>query len=174
MQINKDKILIGVISDTHLPSRGSEIPQQIIKDFKDKNVDYIFHLGDFTTLETYNSLIENFDKDKIIAISGNMDNREINEKLPTEKELEILGHKIFLTHGSGGPYRIIERLNKSYNLSKYDIILFGHTHHPFKEERDGKLYLNPGTPTDKKFTDVNSYAFLEISKNKVNFEIKYI
>jgi len=174
MQINKDKVLIGVISDTHLPSRGSEIPQQIIKDFKDQNVDYIFHLGDFTTLDTYNSLIENFDKDNIFAISGNMDNHEINQKLPKQQKLNILGHKIFLTHGSGGPRRIIERLNKNLDLNKYDIILFGHTHHPVNEEREGKLYLNPGSPTDKRFTDVNSYAFLEITKNKVNSEIKYL
>ncbi len=77
-----------------------------------------------------------------------------------------------MTHGTGGPNIIIKRLNKSHDLSPYDIIIFGHVHRPYNEVwRDGKLYLNPGTPTDKRFTNINSYGYLRISKDLVEPEI---
>ncbi len=175
IETDKEELLIGLISDTHIPSRGPEIPKNIIDDFKNKNVDYIFHLGDLTSLNAYNQLLDNFGKDKTIGIIGNMDDGSLKNILPENVELELYGHKIFMTHGTGGPNMIIRRLNKIHDLSKYDIILFGHTHHPVNERwKDGKLYVNPGTPTDKKFTDINSYGFLRISKGKIEPEIIYL
>ncbi|TFF98237.1 MAG: metallophosphoesterase [Promethearchaeota archaeon] len=168
---NKKNLLIGVISDTHIPSRAATIPQEIIDDFKERNIDYVFHLGDFTTLDAYNQLLNIFGKEKIIGISGNMDSREINKILPESREFELLGHKIFLTHGGGGPRGIIRRLNKAFDLSPYEIIIFGHIHQPMNKKEQGKYYFNPGTPTDKRFTDINSYAFLKLSKDNIKFEI---
>jgi len=46
LQTDKDELLIGLISDTHVPSRVPHIPEVIIEDFKNKNIDYLFHLGD--------------------------------------------------------------------------------------------------------------------------------
>jgi len=172
IKTNKNELLIGLISDTHIPSRTSEIPEVIMNDFKKRNVDYVFHLGDFTSIEAYNQLLNLFGKEKVIGILGNMDVGEIRNILPETMELNLFGHKIFLTHGMGGPNIVIKRLNKHFDLSKYDIIIFGHVHRPYNEIwRDGKLYLNPGTPTDKRFTDINSYGYLRISKDNVDPEI---
>jgi hypothetical protein len=164
-------IIIGVISDTHIPSRTSEIPSQIIEEFKKRNVDFIFHLGDYTELDVYERLKEMFGEEKVIGISGNMDGNEVNSTLPTTRELELMGYKIFLTHGSGGPNRIIKRLNRDHDLSTYDIVIFGHVHKPINEKHNGILYLNPGTPTDKRFADMNSYGFLTLSHDGAKFEI---
>ncbi|MHA2280779.1 MAG: metallophosphoesterase family protein [Promethearchaeota archaeon] len=167
--------MIGLIGDTHIPSQASEIPKNIISDFKDKNIDYLIHLGDFAEFNIFKNLQETFGKDKVIAIQGNMDNRQIKGTLPESVEFEIFGHKIFITHGTGGPNDIIERLSKTPELTKYDIIIFGHVHRPFSEKwEDGKFYICPGTPTDKVFTDVNSYGFLRISKEKIEPEIIYL
>jgi putative phosphoesterase len=175
IQTNKDELLIGLIGDTHIPSRALEIPKTIIGDFKAKNIDYLFHLGDFTKYNVYIKLLETFGKDKVIGIQGNMDDYKLMKILPEKIELELFGHKIFMTHGMGGPNIIIKRLNKNFNLSDFDIIIFGHVHRPYNEKwKDGKFYISPGTPTDKKFTDVNSYGFLKISKDDVNFEIVYL
>lgn len=172
IKTEKEELLIGLISDTHVPSRSSKIPEAILNDFKQRKVDYVIHLGDFTSIDVYNTLIELFGKEKIIGISGNMDDGDIKDFLPETLELDMYGHKVFLTHGMGGPNIVIKRLNKQFDLSKYDIILFGHVHRPYNEIwRDGKLYLNPGTPTDKKFTNINSYGYLKISKDKVEPEI---
>jgi len=166
-----NQIKIGILSDTHIPSRGPHIPEQIINDFKKRKVDYVFHLGDFTNIDVYKKLIETFGKDKFFGISGNMDGYDINKLLPETREIELMGYKIFLTHGSGGPKGIIQRLNKNYNLTGYDIVIFGHIHHPINEEHNGILYLNPGTPTDKRFTDVNSYGILTLTKENIEFQI---
>ncbi len=175
IKTNKAALKIGLLSDTHVPSRVPKIPEFIIEDFKENQIDYLFHMGDFTTIKAYNSLIDSFGEDKVIAISGNMDQDKLRKILPETLEFELYGHKIFMTHGTGGPNIIIKRLNKRFNLSSYDIIIFGHVHRPYNEVwRDGKLYLNPGTPTDKTFTDINSYGYLEISKDKVEPKIVYL
>ncbi len=171
---NKEELLVGLISDTHIPSRGPEIPKNVIKAILEKNVDYLFHLGDFTTIDIYNELLDVFGKDKVLAVLGNIDNKELAAILPLTREIEIYDKKIFITHGSGGPNNIVHHLNKNYDLTKYDVVIFGHTHRPLNETIDGKLYLNPGSPTDKRFTDVNSYGFLKISETKLQPEIVII
>lgn len=40
---------IGVISDTHIPERAKEIPEKILRDFK--NVDMVIHVGDLVDLK---------------------------------------------------------------------------------------------------------------------------
>jgi putative phosphoesterase len=171
----KKELLIGLISDTHIPSRSSEIPRFIIDDFKEKKVDLLFHMGDFTSADVYFKLHTIFGEENVIAVLGNMDDYKLTKILPSSREFELFGHKIFMTHGTGGPNIILKRLNKIYDLSPFEIILFGHVHRPYNELwRDNKLYLSPGTPTDKKFTDINSYGYLKISKEKVEPEIIYI
>jgi len=175
IKTNKDELLIGLISDTHIPDRTSEIPLNVINDFKNKNVDYIFHMGDWSSIEIYNYFIETFGKNKVFGVLGNMDlDAKLKKFLPEQQEFELYGHKIFMTHGTGGPNIIIKRLNKNYNLFKYDLIIFGHTHHPVNEMwRDGKLYVNPGTttPLDGKLTVERSYGFLKISQNNIEPKI---
>jgi putative phosphoesterase len=174
-ETNKKEMLIGLIGDTHIPSQASEIPQKIISDFKNKNIDYLIHLGDFIELNILKNLHEAFGKDKVIAIQGNMDSRQVKGNLPKTEELELFGYKIFITHGTGGPNDIIERLSKMSELAAYDIIIFGHVHRPYAEKwMDGKWYICPGTPTDRVFTNVNSYGFLRLSKDKIEPEIVYL
>ena len=48
LQTDKDELLIGLISDTHVPSRTPHIPEVIIEDFKD-----------LTDRKTYKQIIEN-------------------------------------------------------------------------------------------------------------------
>ncbi len=175
IKTNKKELLIGLIGDTHLPSRGPEIPQHIIDDFQEKEIDYLVHTGDFTNYKVYKNLQDIFGHEKVIGIVGNMDDSKISKELPEKIELNLYGHKIFITHGTGGPDNIIERLNKRSDLSQYDVIIFGHVHRPFNEIwRDEKLYISPGTPTDKKFTDINSYGYLKISQEKVEPRIIYL
>ncbi len=132
-------------------------------------------MGDFTSYKVYEKLQNIFGQEKVIGIVGNMDDSKISKELPEKIELNLFGHKIFITHGDGGPHNIIERINRRFDLSEYDIIIFGHAHRPFNEVgRDGKLYISPGTPTDKRFTDINSYGYLKISYEKIEPKIIYL
>ncbi|MFW9970667.1 MAG: metallophosphoesterase family protein [Candidatus Odinarchaeota archaeon] len=175
IKTNREQLLIGLIGDTHLRSGDSEILKPIIEDFQQKEIDYLIHVGDFTSYRLYEKLQAIFGKEKFIAIAGNMDELKVSRELPEKIELDLYGHKILVTHGEGGPHNIFKRLKRSFDLSKYDIIIFGHVHRPFNEKwQDGKLYISPGTPTDKRFTDINSYGYLKISKKIIEPVIVYL
>lgn len=170
------EVLIGLLSDTHVPHRTSNVPQIIYDDFQTRNVDYVFHLGDFTTFQVYNELLDIFGEDKVIAVRGNMDfDDKLRATLPDKIEMEISGHKTLLLHGMGGPNMIVRRLIKKLDLitSDYELVIFGHTHRPVNESHDGILFFNPGTttPIDNKFTVISSYGYLHITKNKIEPEI---
>ena len=47
-------MLIGLISDTHIPDRARIIPQNVIDAFSD--VDLILHAGDLTSLDVVEEL----------------------------------------------------------------------------------------------------------------------
>ncbi len=47
-------MLIGVISDTHIPERALKIPEQVFKAFKD--VELIFHAGDLVSIDVLHEL----------------------------------------------------------------------------------------------------------------------
>jgi 3',5'-cyclic AMP phosphodiesterase CpdA len=76
-EIEKKNITIGLISDTHIPTRADKLPEKVSEIFKD--VDFIIHSGDFVSL----SVAEELEKiAPLYAVQGNMDFQEIREKYP--------------------------------------------------------------------------------------------
>jgi hypothetical protein len=55
-----------------------------------------------------------------------------------------------------------------------DAVLFGHTHQPKSEIRDGVLYFNPGSAGPRRFDSPVSLGFLTIAENKIQAELKKI
>ena len=176
IQTDKDEILIGLLSDTHIPQRTDNLPDVVLDDFKKRNVDYVFHMGDFTSFEVYEKLIETFGRDKVVAVRGNMDyDSNLKQTLPEKLEFTIYDFKVLMLHGMGGPNIIIKRLIKKLDLlnSDYDLVIFGHTHRPVNVVSNGILFFNPGTttPIDNKFTVISSYGYLKITKDAIKPEI---
>ena len=156
---------IGIISDTHnhLPDRVSQIFQ---------GVDLIIHAGDIG----YSHILENL---KTIApvegVYGNTDIYSVSSILPSQLRLELEGLNILVRHDIGHIKMFHAKLRSKNEGIMPDIIIFGHVHHPFNEKwKGGKWYICPGTPTDKVFTNVNSYGYLRISKEKIEPEIIYL
>ena len=52
-----------------------------------------------------------------------------------------------------------------------DAIIFGHSHEPVNMVKNGVLFFNPGSPTDKIFAKANSYGILEITDKKIEGKI---
>ena len=131
---------IGVISDTHVKT-SNEIPERILTALAE--VDLIVHAGDFTekaVLEELRALGE------VRAVRGNMDSGELKRMLP-EKELFVFNSKkIGLTHGSGGPWGIANRIKQMFG--DVDLIIFGHSHQPCNQYLQGSLLFNPGRARD--------------------------
>jgi len=150
---------IGVISDTHIPERAPEIPQEICSAFKD--VDLILHAGDIVTIDVLESLRK---ISTVKAVCGNMDPHEIRNQLKEKEIIEAGKFKIGLIHGKGHPDKMLSYLKSSFD-KKLDVIVFGHSHAPFNEKRDGILFFNPGSPTDTIFAPYRSYGIIEINDN---------
>lgn len=150
---------IGVISDTHIPVRAKKIPNEILELFR--GVDKILHAGDLVDI-TVLTILKSICSD-VKAVWGNMDPPEIRNSLPQREIIDAGKYKIGLTHGSGSPAGLIEQTKGIFKNDKVDIIVFGHSHYPINEKREGIIYFNPGSPTDKIFSPYNSYGIIEIN-----------
>lgn len=95
--------------------------------------------------------------DVIECVRGNCD-AEVDDMvldfdvLTPDKSLELNGLKLFLTHG--------HKLDRT-DIRGYDAVLYGHTHIPAKEMRDGVWLLNPGSLSIPKNESEYSYMTLD-------------
>lgn len=157
-------MLIGLISDTHIPDRARELPKNVISAFQ--NVDLILHAGDLTSMEVIDEL------EKIaptIAIQGNMD-RAAGIILPNVKVIEAEGIKIGIAHGEVYPRADTQQLLYLAKQLDADILVTGHSHQPKIEQIDGVLLLNPGSPIVPRLAD-RTVMLLEINNKDVDVEV---
>ncbi|KPK97268.1 MAG: hypothetical protein AMJ95_09840 [Omnitrophica WOR_2 bacterium SM23_72] len=150
---------IGVISDTHIPDRAKEIPQKILEDFAD--ADMIIHVGDLVDLSVLKKL-KNVCANTL-AVWGNMDPAHVRSQLPEKEVIKVGKFKIGIMHGYGAPANLISLLESVFKEDNVDVIIFGHSHNSVHEKREGILFFNPGSATDKVFAEYNSYGIIEIN-----------
>lgn len=154
---------IGVIADTHIPTRMSELPAEIHALFK--GVQKIIHAGD---IEAAGVLEELETIAPVIAVAGNMDSQL--RHLPHKRELKLENQYLGLIHGGGTPRdRIREAIRREF--TRATIIVYGHTHQAYWGEEGGIWFMNPGSPTDTKFAPYRSVGILEISGETPRGEI---
>jgi len=165
---------IGVISDTHLSGGkislrsawnrimtggGTSLREILEREFR--GLDLIIHTGDIVELWVLD-LLRDFAP--VEAVAGNMDSSEVRQEFPEKKILDIDGVKIGLIHGWGAPQGIIERIAQEF--SGVEAILFGHTHTPCEQVKEGILFFNPGSPTDRFFSPFNSLGILQVDSSQ--------
>jgi putative phosphoesterase len=81
---------------------------------------------------------------KMICVLGNND--WYNRQYPLEIITTLNGKKFFICHGHKYNVKYGTELVKKKGISeKADVILYGHTHRRFIEEKDGLLIMNPGS-----------------------------
>jgi uncharacterized protein len=154
---------IGVISDTHIPTRAKFLPQPAVETLK--GTDFIIHCGDVVSKEV---LLELGLTSPVYAVKGNMDPDELD--LPDERILLINSKLIIcVAHGSGPPFDIKQRLFRKFK--KYDpfMIIYGHTHVPENDTYNGILVFNPGSCTYGKSN--NSIGILTVSNDMITGKI---
>lgn len=158
---------IGVISDTHLPDSGSELPENLLEELKE--VDLIIHAGDLTEVKFYEKLKS---VNEVKAVAGNMDSFLLREKLNEKITFNVNGKKISIIHGHQFRGKnMLQGLN--YSFPESDLIIFGHTHRPFNEKLGGKIFFNPGSPTDKRLEKNYTFGIIDIG-DQINPEIKIL
>jgi putative phosphoesterase len=133
---------MAVLADTHI-DRLEYLPQKIIDALS--GVDLIIHAGDFTDLQLLTDLRQ---LKEVKAVHGNMDSRQLKSILPTKELIEPNGKRIGITHGSGAPWGIEERVRKTFESDQIDIIVYGHTHRSQNKVINDILFFNPGKAAD--------------------------
>ena len=159
-------MIVGVIADTHIPTRAKELPEKLLKELR--GVDLILHAGDFVEMEVLKTLEKIA---KVEAVFGNMDEEGIKLKLPGRKIINVEEVKIGLVHGYDITWDIRKRVPNNFCKEEVNCIVYGHTHLARNEKIKGKLYFNPGSPTDQIFSTSNTFGILEIEGKKIKGKI---
>jgi putative phosphoesterase len=154
-----------VVSDTHLPRFGRALPAALVQGLSAPRVDLILHLGDLTDLLAIH-LLEAIAP--VRAVAGNNDGPDVHRRYPEHDVVEIDGFRLGITHGHAGSGRTTQERALRRFGADVDAVLFGHSHIPVcRRVPDGRLVLNPGSPTDRRRQPQFSFALLEISGGRI-------
>jgi putative phosphoesterase len=161
--------VVGLISDTHVPTRARRIPEKVFRIFE--NVDFIIHAGDLVELAVVDELEQ---LAPVLAVHGNMDGPEVSGALPKLNSLKVSDWKIGVMHD---PHTIFG-MGKMREIAKkngFDVFVYGHTHNSNIKWEGKMLYVNPGSPTNpSSFMSKPSLALLKITREAVIPEIVHI
>ncbi len=161
--------IIGLISDTHIPSRAQCIPKAVFDTFA--TVDFIIHAGDLVQLSVIDELEQIA---PVLAVHGNMDGPEVSSVFPQINSLKIFDRKIGVVHDPD----TMQGMTKMRELTKengFDVLVYGHTHNANIKWEGKTLYINPGSPTNpSSLLNKPSVALLKITKEEITPEIIHI
>jgi putative phosphoesterase len=158
-------MLIGLLSDTHMPLRARVLPDEVFAAFE--GVDLILHAGDLNTLDMLDPLAA---LAPVRAVHGNTDPWDVTHALPATLTLELAGLVVGLTHGHpGGPGATPDRAARTFPDA--DVVVFGHSHQPLIAQRGSQLLVNPGSPTDRRWAPQRSVARLWIGEGQARAEL---
>lgn len=125
---------IGLISDTH----GLLRPEAVA--FL-RGSDFLIHAGDIGNAAVLEQLRE---LAPVTAVRGNNDKGAWADTLAETEVLEVNGVAVFVLHD-------VADLDLDPAAAGFRVVVFGHSHRPSSETRDGVLYVNPGSAGPRRF-----------------------
>lgn len=141
---------LAILSDTH-----GLLRPEVLEAIRD--ADAILHGGDINkqsildTLSTYAPLH---------VVRGNND-KEWAEHIPHDLTLTFEGVTFYMVH---------KKAEIPKNLTGVDVVICGHSHRYAQEEKDGVLWLNPGSCGPRRFNQDITMAILEITDGEIQVE----
>ncbi len=147
-------VLIGVISDTH----GFLRPEAVEALRGSQQIIHAGDVGDPAILRQLAAIAP------LTAIRGNVDKEPWAKKLPATEVIELDGISIYVLHD-------LAKLDLKPEAAGFQVVIYGHSHIPKQEARDGVLYFNPGSAGPRRFKLPVSMGKLIISGGNVRGEI---
>ena len=144
-------MIIGVISDTHGLLRREALAAL-------QGSHYIIHAGDIGDPQILDKLGVIA---PLIAVRGNVDQGAWARKIPATNVLEIGQISVYVLHS-------IQELDLKPEAAKFAAVVYGHSHVPKQEWKNGVLYFNPGSAGPKRFKSPVSVGRLTIEHNKID------
>ncbi|WIX84657.1 YfcE family phosphodiesterase [Amycolatopsis sp. DG1A-15b] len=134
-----------LISDTHLPARGRELPPQVWAEVA--AADVVVHAGDWVDVALLDELEER--SKRLIGVYGNNDGPALRARLPEIARAELGGVRLAVIHETGAKEGREQRCDAQFPDT--DVLVFGHSHIPWDTVApSGMRLLNPGSPTDRR------------------------
>lgn len=126
-----------------------------------KDTDLIVHLGDHSS--DFKQIIKLFPDIPFVSVKGNNDFFE--EGVDSEYICNFSGVNCLFTHGHQYSVKSgIAGISVRARALKSDLVLFGHTHTPFKEKKGQALFFNPGSIG---CGGVNTFGVLHLGNSSV-------
>ena len=139
-----------VLSDTHGLLR-SEVLEYL------SQADIIIHGGDINTQSIVDKLREYA---SLYIVRGNND-KDWAEELPQSLTFTIEGVHFFLVHN---------KKDVPSDLSDTHVVVYGHSHKYACEERNGVLWLNPGSCGRRRFDQEITFAVMTVDGEHFHVE----
>jgi putative phosphoesterase len=146
---------IGLISDTHGLLRKEALEALLESEL-------IIHAGDVGKPE----ILEELRKiASVLAVRGNVDTEPWAKGLPETAVAEAGSVLIYVLHD-------VNALDLNPAAAGFHIVVSGHSHRPGKTERDGVLYINPGSAGPRRFQLPVMVARLNLGQ--VPYEVEFV
>jgi putative phosphoesterase len=151
-------ITVGLISDTHGLLRPEALAAL-------RGSDYLVHAGDIGAPDILAALAE---LAPLTVVRGNNDRTAWAAGLRETAELAVGKVLIHVVHDLVGLDRDPDRNPVAVGC---DVVVSGHSHRPGWRERDGVLYINPGSAGPRRFSLPVTVGRLLIAGGKVTPEL---
>ena len=148
------EIVVGLISDTH----GLLRPQAIDAL---RGSELIIHAGDIGKPEVIHQLRAIA---PTFAVRGNVDSQAWAADFPATEAVEIGQVIVWVLHD-------IAQLDLDPVAAGFAAVVFGHSHQPSIETRDGVLYINPGSAGPRRFKLPVTVARVSVTGRAIRPEI---
>ena len=140
-----DVAIVGLISDTHGLMRPRALSAL-------EGSDLIIHAGDVGKPEILDQLRAIA---PIVAVRGNIDRGAWASLLPLTAVAEAGANRIYVLHDIG-------QLDLDPAAAGLHAVVSGHSHKPVHSERNGVVYLNPGSAGPRRFNLPITVARLDL------------
>ena len=150
-------MLVGVISDTH----GLLRPEALVALGQAEHILHAGDVGDEAILEALRAIAP------VTAIRGNVDTSGVCAELPATDAVELDGKLFYLVHA-------VQDLDINAVAAGVSVVVSGHSHKPGVTERDGVMYLNPGSAGPKRFKLPTTVALVTVTADGVTARIEEI
>ena len=145
---------IGLISDTHGLLREAALQAL-------RGSDLIIHAGDVGDpgiLEALANIAP------LVAVRGNVDTAEWAKSLPETAVAQAAEVNIYVLHDC-------KALDLDPKASQFHVVVSGHSHKPSRSERNGVLYINPGSAGPRRFSLPITVATLDLGAKPWRVEL---
>ena len=146
--------VVGVISDTHglmRPEACAALEGSAL----------IVHAGDIGKPEVLEQLSKIA---PVVAVRGNSDRGAWAKALRKTEVVQAGGLYLYVIHD-------VQELNLDPAAADFKAVISGHSHQPRVEEKDGVMFLNPGSAGPRRFNLPISLARLYIRENTLEAEV---